>query len=374
MIIAEGALRFDLRWDGKRVSTVEVHSTRVDFADRLLRGRALPEALGLVPGLYSLCRHAHSAAAQVAADAARGREADAAQERARSRRVLVEAIQESLRRLLLDWPAAVGVEGAPALLGRWYRHLAAVAADNARMDVRVLGDELAAVLRGEVFGAPLAEWLACPTLACLQSWWEATEAVAARLARALAHDRDWLPGELRLLPAERGAIARPVVAALRAEAGFARTPHWLGGPAETGALARWSTHPAVAEALDGHGNPMLARLLARLMELVAGVLALREPGSGDAHVEVYSPEPGVGVGMARTARGTLLHVIELDGARIGRYAIVAPTEWNFHPDGAFTRGMLGTESDNIGEIERRAALLAHLLDPCVGWQVHIHHA
>ena len=52
--------------------------------------------------------------------------------------------------------------------------------------------------------------------------------------------------------------------------------------------------------------------------------------------------PGEGFAAVNSARGRLYHRLKLDGGgRIVDYAIVAPTEWNFHPDGPFVRLLLG---------------------------------
>ena len=44
------------------------------------------------------------------------------------------------------------------------------------------------------------------------------------------------------------------------------------------------------------------------------------------------------------------------------YRIVAPTEWTFHPDGAFPRGLVGAPGH---ELAQRVQLHVAALDPCV---------
>ena len=48
-----------------------------------------------------------------------------------------------------------------------------------------------------------------------------------------------------------------------------------------------------------------------------------------------------GRALVETARGLLMHEIVLDGDTVAEYFIVAPTEWNFHPQGPLA-GWLGT--------------------------------
>jgi len=70
----------------------------------------------------------------------------------------------------------------------------------------------------------------------------------------------------------------------------------------------------------------------------------------------------------------LLHRVELDGDRVARYAIVAPTEWNFHPQGAFVREMTGRQVETPAEALLAARRLALSLDPCVPFEVTVNDA
>ena len=81
---------------------------------------------------------------------------------------------------------------------------------------------------------------------------------------------------------------------------------------------------------------------------------------------------GAGFGAAETARGILLHFVQLDGeGRVAGYRIVAPTEWNFHPEGAFVRGMAGVAARSADAARQAAALMAHALDPCVAYRIEV---
>jgi Ni,Fe-hydrogenase I large subunit len=72
------------------------------------------------------------------------------------------------------------------------------------------------------------------------------------------------------------------------------------------------------------------------------------------------------------ARGLLAHRVELREGVLRDYRILAPTEWNFHPQGPLARGLLGASGPDL---EWRAALLASSLDPCVPYRIEVmHHA
>ncbi|MFA5123643.1 nickel-dependent hydrogenase large subunit [Zavarzinia sp.] len=73
--------------------------------------------------------------------------------------------------------------------------------------------------------------------------------------------------------------------------------------------------------------------------------------------------------MVETARGLLMHEIVLDGERIADYFIVAPTEWNFHPQGPLAGWLMGRAANDREAVQRFAARAVAALDPCVRWEL-----
>ena len=65
------------------------------------------------------------------------------------------------------------------------------------------------------------------------------------------------------------------------------------------------------------------------------------------------------------ARGLLAHVVRVEGGRIAEYAIVAPTEWNFHPRGPLYRELDGRPVHNEAGAQQALEYAAATLDPCV---------
>jgi Ni,Fe-hydrogenase I large subunit len=72
--------------------------------------------------------------------------------------------------------------------------------------------------------------------------------------------------------------------------------------------------------------------------------------------------PGQALAWCEMARGLLLHWVQLDAqGAVQDYRVVAPTEWNFHPDGALARALAALPaSDTLA-----ASTLAAAFDPCV---------
>ena len=76
----------------------------------------------------------------------------------------------------------------------------------------------------------------------------------------------------------------------------------------------------------------------------------------------------------QTARGLLLHRARIARGRVAAYRIVAPTEWNFHPEGPLARGLAGMIADDEPALERGATLVVQALDPCVACTIEVTHA
>ena len=75
----------------------------------------------------------------------------------------------------------------------------------------------------------------------------------------------------------------------------------------------------------------------------------------------------------QTARGMLLHHVRIESGRVAEYWIVAPTEWNFHPQGALT-GLIGLREGNAARLTETAMLFVLSLDPCVEFEIEVIHA
>jgi Ni,Fe-hydrogenase I large subunit len=153
-----------------------------------------------------------------------------------------------------------------------------------------------------------------------------------------------------------------------ADIDFSRTPHWLGKPVETGSLARQTSHPLLAAFVAQNGNTVSARLLAQLVELASW---LAPNGTPAGVVQQYTGAKGIGFGLAESARGLLVHQAQVSEGHVEHYRIVAPTEWNFHPGGPLTQGLVGRPVKNTDDARRSAALLVQALDPCVACAIEV---
>jgi hypothetical protein len=353
-----GKLMLGVVWNGESVTATDIISTR-PLAAQVLKGKTPMQVVQIVPLLFSVCGRAQGAAAVAALQAAQqtGKPASATL----GRMIACEAMQEHLWRLLLNWPELLGLEQQEQRFAAWYALLRKIGTGEAGMA------EFLQQFERDALGMPAAEWLAMRSFAELRAWWQSTDSpladTLAKLAELERHRQD--VNESRLLPAWSAAEAQQACAG-GWDAEFAARPQWQGAAAETGAWSYFADSPLLRDVRQQSGSKALARVLARLADVVA-----MAGGDFRARLDASSPAAGEGVAVARTARGLLLHRASLDGDKVADYMIVAPTEWNFHPDGAFAQGMRGLQEHDGGMLEHRAQIEALSLDPCVAYEVEI---
>ncbi len=379
----EGELVVRLVWDGAGVREARPSAAR-PRASRALVGRPAGEAPALAGRLFAICGRAQSVAAEAACRAARGARAHDAELGAAEMRVRAERVHEHLWRLLVDWPRLVGLEARPAALGAARLALAPLVEDGAAESAAALEARVASLDRialREIYGAPAAEWLAIADRDALGVWAHGGATPVATVVAALldepAVSKATAESGARvalLPPADEAGLRAGVAAALDRDPDFESAPHWRGAACETGPLARTDGHPLLRSLRDADATGIVARVAARLIELAADLEALGAGDDAPAAHGAFAPGPNEGLAWVETARGLLVHRARLADGRIADYRIVAPTEWNFHPRGAFVHDALAIEAGSEDDVERRARRLAASLDPCVALRLEIDHA
>ena len=312
-----GCVRLKLDCADDRVCAVQIGSERPDLA-QALRGRMADQAMRLIPLLFALCGEAQARAAVLALAAARGEECVPRLDPSVQREVL----REHLWRWLLDLPPLLGEE----TLQRDFVTAVGLVAEGRR-------DELHALLTS-------------PSIAAL------------RLCLQRADELPSPPPQLLPALVTRNSLAEWP----RLTAEFCRLPNWRGMAAETGAIARQQGRGEKITSL------LSARWLARFEELLDWATGDVQVGAGGT-VSATHVAPGIGRSLVETARGLLMHEIVLDGERVADYMIVAPTEWNFHPQGTLANHLLGQAAGNRDTLLQRIARAVAALDPCVRWEL-----
>jgi len=398
-----GRLNITLRRYGGRLG-VTIASTRPLAAPSVFAGRSAWETARRLPALFSICATAQASACAQTLEQALGLATDPETVSLRQALVETETVKEHLWRLLLEWPRLLGEAPSTAamrqVLAAWGGLRSALAdpqgplvpgggaSGTSLLPAAVA--RLARVAETEVFGLPTRDWLAGTASAeAFLAWARDGRTGAARSVQAVAR-----AGEAGLGACGIPALAHHDGSALAerlagpAAVAFVARPDWDGVPRETGPFTRTRHLEPVAALVRAHGNGLLARQAAVLAEVAVLLSRLWvDTGAGleRASADLGAPVdcvPGVGIAQVEAARGLLVHRVELEPEGTGggppqdrlvrAYQILAPTEWNFHPQGVVARG-LASLSPGVDDARllRQAGLFVTLVDPCVDYELSL---
>jgi hypothetical protein len=366
----EGELVVSVSAAAGRVHRASARAERPRVAGRLFAGRPADQAPVLAGTLFAICGRSQAIGALAAVEAARGVESPAGLQAARDARIAAETVQEHAWRFLVDWPRLAGRAPDVAGLARGRKVLAPLLDAGGDAHEARARDAALSWARDAVFGRAPAAFLAIDSIAALQPWIaEAGTPVASLVGELLGRNPALGASEIDILPhGDDRWVGMALAQAIDQDERFDETPHWQGGARETGALARAAGHPLVADAIGLWGRGVGARVVARLVDLAAALEA-----AGGRHGAIRLGEASA-IAWVETARGLLVHRVRLEGERIGSYRIVAPTEWNFHPEGAFARGAMAIPADDAAQLESDVRWLVSTLDPCVAVRYEAGHA
>ncbi len=341
----DGALKMAVITRGDWVDEVRIASPRQDVAPIFI-GRSLPDAAKLAKNLFSLCPVAQSLAVEAAGEAAQGRAPDLAERKLRDLRLLSERYSEMLRASVLDWPQ----EGPPEA-----------------ESVAALRDTLQSLRVAPDIGEGRFERVEDAAIKLgLRDFAQGETLFARQWTGVAADEPNWALSEGNadfLRPSDDSAVAQAMT-----EPRFSRAPQLSGRCVETGASAR--------RASVDFTNTLAGRLASRFKDMAAtldAIAALIKGASAHENLVVGKrAEAGQGFAAVDSARGRLYHRLRLDSAgRIADYGILAPTEWNFHPEGPFARFLRGGRIGTGAAARRRVERLAFVFDPCISVSVEI---
>ena len=386
----EGRLQIRIEIHHGVIGKVALSSTRPLGLPAALAGRELSAALNLLPRLFSLCGMAQTVAGLTAVETALGFTPAPPQIAARHILVAAEALEQTAWQLLLEGPRCIGVTPAFERLKRLRSLIAAlrpqlfpdpswnrIGGAQLRPDQVGLAATLTAIaecLQPAIWGEPALgqPW---QERRDFEDWLSRAATPAAALLRQVQDCGLANFGRCTIQPLPTFDLPRLAQRLAGDDSQtFCAQPDWEGVVHETGALARRWNEPLITALRADHGNGLLTRWAARALESHALLAELREglhtivaqPGAA-----VGATATGAGLGVVECARGRLAHWVAVAAGRVSQYRILAPTEWNFHPDGPLTQGLIETRIGQPALIQHAATLLVAALDPCVGFDLHV---
>jgi hypothetical protein len=349
---------------GQRAAIVGTRPIAADgLLSKLLKGQHFAATQARLGHVFTLCAHAHQRACALAFAAAGQAGSNPASESQPASPTTAtstppqplplallrwETARDHLRSIALEWPQRIGEPPLQAAAMDWLRTCPLPLAGAAQPSVPQAWSALAA----------LRDWLAqdaCFPAQCLARWHAQGKDLAVPLRALNVLSDDTSTQQLHL---------RQLGYALATQPGFTHSPLWHGACAETGPWTRLRHQRRSASCVQ----PLSAwtRLEARWQELqdIAAAPALALDASHDPLLSSGAQHLGDGQAIAwcEMARGLLLHWVQLDShGAVAQYRVLAPTEWNFHPQGALAEALAAR-----APTDRAAAqTLAAAFDPCV---------
>ncbi len=354
------------------MESARIESTRALHLGRLFERKTFEEVSETLPLVFGVCGVAQAHASALACRQALGQPLSGLHREHRGWRTDLETLREHGFKILSSWSGLVGEE--PVLAGlkvlKGFPQLQTHHLEGT-LDWEAAVQDAVSLFREAIspfiFGETPSRWLDRESASALREWIEARHTVASRLlARLLENDWDRLgSSSTAFLPVLEASALHDRLE--EEDAGtFAAEPRWDGACHETGALARQVSNPMVQEGIAQRGLGVGARFLARLVELARlSLRPWRSSGEEASPSTTLSGREGQGLAQVEAARGRLIHRVEMGpDRRVQHYQIVAPTEWNFHPQGALLQDLEALEGPVL-TVSEQAHFLVEALDPCV---------
>ena len=322
-----------------------------DTLVRVLRGQTGPALVRTVGSLFSLCAHAHQRVAALVFNAACPDMEPLTVAPLTHHRL--ETVRDHLRSMALDWPARLQLSQAQA------RRLLALAGSpvmqgtSHQMTTQQVTQALAQLHRDlNTTDTPLYP----SPLPVVCEWTDLAERLQPPLAAL----------DVLNLDTQAQAIALRSLAQSMTQPDFVQAPRWHGQCAETGAWTRLRHRAPVQK----RSLSAWSRLSSRWQEVldIAAATPLAEDTRHDALLSSGALVLGerCAIAWCEMARGLLCHWVKLDDqGRVADYRVLAPTEWNFHPQGALALALAALSPDDVPA----ARCLTAAFDACVACEI-----
>ncbi|NNE64410.1 MAG: hypothetical protein HKN34_10030 [Gammaproteobacteria bacterium] len=360
---------------------VRITSSRPVCASRVLIGKSPQQALETVPLLFSICGVAQARTALLAMQS----ELSTAEETAREILLKIEIAREHLLRILLDYPGLFNLELQRTSLPEisqlnqlWRKALfkdGKAFSFNSELDFdeaecRLLSSRLEAVINKQVFHCSTSQWLEIESLSALESWAENCSSAAAISLQQIGRQGWYDQGNSNCPPLPeltRRELVKKFDSA-NADAFIAR-PSWGGKYYESTVLTRQLCSPLIKRLFKQFNNALISRWVARLVETAqvsSQVKLLLEKLSNNSNDLVQNNNHEIA--QVEAARGRLIHRVQIQNDLIVNYQVLAPTEWNFHPQGLIKQALSNLKTEKL---EPLAHIMINAIDPCVGYRLRV---
>ena len=361
-----------------------ITSSRPMHATQLFEGKTIEQVLQMLPLLFNICANAQAVTAVRAIESALKLPSNELIESQREALVAIESLREQSLQVLMQWPSFIGESlnnGALSdivqslnnlILSFEPKQLLRCGADKVNPisdKQKLLWVHCQAQLNTIIFNSDHEVWHQ-NNLDKIEQWAQTPQTLAARFINWL-NQQSWKDAgrsDIKLLPEINDGEL--VLRMKEGQQQFTAQPDWKTSCFEASWFNSQQDHPVIKQLYNRAGNGIYTRSIARLMEIATLMNTLQDVFHSDTLIATNASSIA-GLANTNAARGRLSHYVELQNRRVTQFSILAPTEWNFHPQGVAAEGLRQLQQDDLSTLQLQADLLIHAIDPCVGYRLHI---
>jgi len=363
------------------LNKIDIDLARPNLAQKMLVGQTPEQAIERITQLMTVCQHAQTAAAKLALGYQLTNEEIITIE--------YENIEQGFWRLVIDLPKLLDIELPLSV----FIKLRQAIAQQYKTTVIILAEQLFQQLCqlsanefANLSNSELQHWLHqnnSPMASCLRKTSQLMPAVVDKKSTLLA-----------ALPED--ALLATLGKLLQSDQCFHQKPHLNMHSCETGSLSIMQGHHLFSLlSTQGTVGRFVSRLLyiaQKINELSSKESSSRDSSNKPSRIPKEKPQTvesknvqskksitgsfsleqnedtgvrGFSLGWVQTARGLLVHLANIQEGKISQYSIVAPTEWNFHPEGALSKTLIHSPFSSAELAEKTVKLAILALDPCI---------
>jgi len=377
----QNQLAINITTKNNQVENVAIKSSRITNAADIFVGKKVDEVLSLLPLLFSVCGKAQQTASLQAIENFYHLPDDPKIQQYRNSSVKMESIREHLHRIFISWADFIktpqDIKSMQQIMQLQHKFQEVLTTDIYKISpktinidkskIKDLQIELEQHLTQNIFKIRPDEWLQIKNIQDLQNWADNTNTIAAKMIKFIIDKKYQNIGSSSTPPLT--AINQKIIKEIIHNKDYIKNPTIDNECYESTSCTIIKTELLSAISKE-HGKSMLHRAVATLTQIASNNENLFNNNNDDdgdkKDLKIYKNH---GIGTIIAARGKLVHCIKIKDDEIKNYKILAPTEWNFHPQGSLQKMLIGLKGDKK-ELKKIINMLICLLDPCVDYELN----
>ncbi|GAA0425590.1 hypothetical protein GCM10009133_37700 [Cocleimonas flava] len=374
-----GELNISISYTDTNIDS-RIESSRPLHASKIFTGKSITHTLTTIPLLFNICAKAQTVTAVRAIESATEKPSYKQTESFREALITLENLREQSLRVVMDWPKYRNEQAEVECISHISLGIAKLM--HALEPVKVLDYQgqpspnysfktsvelwmiFSEKLSQTIFGSSANDWLENTyKKEQLDIWAGKEQSQAAKFIHWLNQKKWKHSGKSNIthIPDINDIEVRELLKTQGHE--FTGHPKWDDQCYELSWFSRKQCQPH-------QDNGIYSRMIGRLKEIADLILKLDTFYIKGTQLESGKSSVS-GIAHSEAARGRLTHFVEIENETIKKLVILAPTEWNFHPEGVAVKSLNNLDAKSPHELHQQAELLIHAIDPCVGFNLSI---